>query len=99
MIEDEVIKEVWQVRDELAARFNYDLDAMVAHYQQMQRERGIPIVSLPPRKPEVMPAPKLAGEQNGNGEKPKPQFGRAKGMVSLSGDFAEPLAEYEEYTQ
>ena len=29
--------------------------------------------------------------------KPRPQFGSAKGLITMSDDFAEPLADFEEY--
>ena len=96
MIEDEVIREVWQVRDEIAARFNYDVRAIGAYYLKLQEESGIPTVSLPPRKPVVMP--KLR-EQNGNGGKLTPQIVQANGTASRSLELDEAPTEIEEYAQ
>lgn len=31
--------------------------------------------------------------------KPQPQFGSARGLISLSDDFDEPLADFQEYMQ
>ncbi len=33
------------------------------------------------------------------GEKPQPQFGSAKGLISLAEDFDEPLEDFREYMQ
>ena len=40
MKQDPIVAEVRRVRDRLAARFNYDLDAMFAHYKKLERESG-----------------------------------------------------------
>lgn len=99
MVDDEIIKEVRRTRDELAARFDYDLDAICAHYQKMQQERGIQTVTLPPRKPVDTRLGVRAHAQNGNGAKPQPQSGNAQGLVSITEEVEEPLADFEEYTQ
>lgn len=92
MIEDEVIREVWQVRDEIAARFNYDVRAIGAYYLKLQEESGMPTVTLSPRKPVDTRLGVSAHAQNGNGAKPQPQSGNAQVLVSMTEDF-------EEYTQ
>ena len=99
MIEDEIIKEVWQARDEIAAQFNYDVRAIGAYYLKLQEESGIPTVTLSPRKPVDTRLGVRANSSNGNGAKPQPQFGRAQEMVSMTEDIDEPLADFEEYTQ
>jgi hypothetical protein len=48
MEDDEVMKEVLHIRDEIAARFNYDVAAIGAHYLELQEKNGIKTVSLPP---------------------------------------------------
>ena len=92
MVEDEVIKEVWRVRDEIAAQFNYDVRAIGAYYLKLQEESGMPTVTLSPRKPVDTRLGVRAHAQNGNGAKPQPQSGNAQVLVSLTEDF-------EEYTQ
>ena len=49
----EIVEEVRKVRDEYAARFNYDLDAIYEDIkkQEMQTERKV--VSLLPKKAEL----------------------------------------------
>ena len=42
---DEIMKEMWRIKDELAARFS-DLDSMFRHYQQKPRESGWHYVRL-----------------------------------------------------
>ena len=98
MVEDEIIKEVWRVRDEIAARFDYDVRAIGAYYLRLQEESGIPTVSLSPRKPVVTVISKRANEQNGNGDKPKSQFVQANGAAARAAELNESLAEIEEYT-
>ena len=53
MWKDEIVEEVRKVRDEYAARFNYDLDAIYEDIkkQEMQTERKV--VSLLPKKAEL----------------------------------------------
>jgi hypothetical protein len=50
MTDDPIVAEVRRVRDEHAARFNYDLDAIFEDIQRMQRESGRTYVSFPPRR-------------------------------------------------
>jgi hypothetical protein len=51
MIEDPIVDEVRKARDELARRFNYDLDALCADLQQKQAQSGRKVVSFPPKRP------------------------------------------------
>ena len=99
MEDDEVMKEVRRIRDEIAARFNYDVYAIGAHYLELQEKRGIKTVSLPPRKPLFLPVTEATNDEPETTVRPKPQFGRAQGMASLAVDFDEPLADFEEYMQ
>ena len=46
MWRDEIVEEVRRVRDEHAARFNYDLDAIVADFKKREREGGYRVVSF-----------------------------------------------------
>lgn len=48
MIEDPIIAELRQTRDEHAARFNYDVHAICEDYRRMQREQNLKVVSLAP---------------------------------------------------
>lgn len=43
---DEIVKEVRRIREEFAARFNYDLNAMYRYLKQQERESGRKYVSL-----------------------------------------------------
>jgi hypothetical protein len=43
---DEIIEEVWQAKDQLAKRFNYDLDALAAELRKRERESGRKVVNL-----------------------------------------------------
>ena len=43
---DEIIREVWRAKDELAKQFNYDIDALAAELQKRQQESGRKIVNL-----------------------------------------------------
>ncbi|MBL8191409.1 MAG: hypothetical protein JNK38_25555 [Acidobacteria bacterium] len=47
MITDPIIEELHQVREQFAARFNYDVAAMVAYLrEQQQKEKDHPFVSF-----------------------------------------------------
>ncbi len=50
MKEDAVVAEVRRIRDEHAARFGYDLDAIVADFKKREGKDQSPVVSAPPKK-------------------------------------------------
>lgn len=58
---DPIVDEVRRIRDELAARFNYDLQAIYHHLKRREKEReektGRKFVSYPPRRVELPPVP------------------------------------------
>jgi hypothetical protein len=43
---DEIIREVWRAKDELAKQFNYDIDALAAELRKREKESGRRIVNL-----------------------------------------------------
>jgi predicted TIM-barrel fold metal-dependent hydrolase len=43
---DEIIREVWRAKDELAKQFNYDMDALAAELRKRQKESGRKTVNL-----------------------------------------------------
>ena len=47
---DPIVEEIHKYREEHAGRFNYDLDAIREDLQAMQRERGLKVVRLPPKR-------------------------------------------------
>ncbi len=56
MWKDEIVEEVRRVRDEYAAKFNYDLDAIYEDIKKQEKQSQRKVVSLPPKKvglPEV----------------------------------------------
>lgn len=55
---DEIVEEVRKVRDEYAARFDYDLDAIYKDIKEQEKHSQRKIVSLPPKKPELLPIEK-----------------------------------------
>ena len=50
MKEDPIVAEVRKYRDEHAARFGYDLDAIVRDIRSREGKDGEPVVSLPPKR-------------------------------------------------
>ena len=50
MTTDPIIAEVRHARDVLAAKFNYDVAAIVRDAQKRQRQSKLKVVSLKPRK-------------------------------------------------
>ncbi|MBF0138331.1 MAG: hypothetical protein H7833_20255 [Magnetococcus sp. DMHC-1] len=49
MWEDPIVEEVRKVREEHAARFDYDLDAIYKDLKRLERESGREMVNLKPR--------------------------------------------------
>ncbi|MBX9583729.1 MAG: hypothetical protein K2X87_25790 [Gemmataceae bacterium] len=61
--DDDIVARVRAAREAIAARFNYDLDAIFAHLRERERQSGR-VVLPPPPKPaavEAEPDP-VAGE-------------------------------------
>lgn len=52
MFDDPIIEEVRTVRDQIAARFGYDVKAIGAFYQAQQRQNNVSVVTGQPRQPE-----------------------------------------------
>ena len=56
MWKDEIVEEVRRARNEYAAKFNYDLDAIYKDIKKQEKQSKGKVVSLPPKKvrsPEV----------------------------------------------
>jgi hypothetical protein len=52
MQNDPIIEEIHQIREAHAAKFNYDINAIVKDFQEKQKRRGLSVVSfLNQRKP------------------------------------------------
>jgi hypothetical protein len=51
MWEDPIVKETRAAREELLERFNYDLDALCAHLQELEETSHKKAVTLDPRRP------------------------------------------------
>ena len=47
---DPILEELWAVRDRLAARFDYDLDAIFRHIKAEEAKSGLRYVECPPRR-------------------------------------------------
>ena len=43
---DEIIRELWRIKDEIAREYDYDLDALVAHLRDESRKSGRSPVDL-----------------------------------------------------
>lgn len=54
MWKDEIVEEVQKVRDEYAAKFNYDLDAIYEDIKKQEKQTKRKVVSLPPKKAELL---------------------------------------------
>jgi hypothetical protein len=62
-MKDHIVDEIRRIRDEHAAQFNYDIDAIFADYKRLEAENKRPHVSFGPRRieklrqqPEPVPA-------------------------------------------
>ncbi len=54
---DPIVEDIRKIRDEHAARFNYDLDAIVAHFKSREHEGPYQVVSLISRDQPVADGP------------------------------------------
>jgi hypothetical protein len=50
-MEDPIVEEIRRIREEHAAEFNYDLDAIFADLKRLEAESKQPRVSFGPRRP------------------------------------------------
>jgi len=54
MWEDEIVEEVRKARDEYAAKFNHNLDAIYEDIKKQEKQTKHKVVSLPPKKVELL---------------------------------------------
>jgi hypothetical protein len=47
---DPIVEEIRKIREEHAARFNYDIDAIFEDFRKNEKESGLPLVTLQPRR-------------------------------------------------
>ena len=52
MWNDPIVEEVRKVREEHAARFDYDLEKIFRDLKEQERKSGRKVVSLPPKRPQ-----------------------------------------------
>ena len=62
---DEIIKELWKIKDSIAREHGYDIEALVAHLQTKKRPEGQQVVDLR--------AIRRAAEQGAPAEPDKPR--------------------------
>ena len=55
MWQDPIVKETRELREEYAAKFNHDLDAIFEDILERQSKTEREVVSLPPRRPLSVP--------------------------------------------
>ena len=72
MWEDPIVAEIRKIRDEHAAKFNYDVAAIFEDIRRQEKESGRQYVTYPSRRPE--PAAKTSAPK----AKPKRRKKRAK---------------------
>lgn len=56
MWEDPIVEEIHKTREKIALVHNYDVRALIKHYQEMQKKRGRDTVSRSTKHPST-PAP------------------------------------------
>ena len=61
---DPIVEEVRRVREEHAAKFNYDLDAIFRDIKDAERLSGCLFASYPPRNPEPLLPIRAAPDQS-----------------------------------
>lgn len=50
IMKDPIVEEIHKYREEHARKFNYDLNAICKDLRAMQREKGLKVVRLPPKR-------------------------------------------------
>lgn len=68
MWQDPIVEEIRRYREEYAAQFNYDLDAICRDLREQEKKSGATPVSLPPRAPRTRKEGK--GKSADAGKKP-----------------------------
>ena len=63
MLKDPIVEEVRRVRNKLAARFDYNIEAIVENARKEQEASGRKTVSFPPRQPTQSRAKKSVVEK------------------------------------
>jgi hypothetical protein len=63
MWNDPIVEEVREVRTAHAKKFHYDLKAIAADLQKQQQADKRKIVSLPPKKPVILPKVKVENKK------------------------------------
>ena len=54
MWEDPIVEETRAAREQLSARFNHDLAALCQYLREQEREHPDRVVTLEPRRPELV---------------------------------------------
>jgi len=57
---DEIVEETRKARDEYAAKFGYDIAAIVADVKEKEKHSRRPVVSRPPKQPLATPLAKAS---------------------------------------
>jgi hypothetical protein len=57
MWEDPIVKETRDARERLSAQFGHDLAALCAYLREKEKEHPDRLVTLPPRRPELVEVP------------------------------------------
>ncbi len=60
MWNDEIVEETRQARDQYAAKFNYDLEAIYRDLKKQEEQNPEKSVSLPSKAPETIPQAKAS---------------------------------------
>ena len=60
MWEDEIVKETRRLREEYAAKFRYDLEAIYEDLKDKEKQSRRQVVSLQPKEPALVPQAKAS---------------------------------------
>ncbi len=60
MWKDEIVEETRKAREEYAAKFNYDLEAIYIDLKKQEEQTPQNLVSLPSKQPELIPHAKAS---------------------------------------
>lgn len=60
MWRDEIVEDVRKAREECAAKFDYDLEAVYQDLKRQEKRGNRTVVSLPPKEAELIPQAKAS---------------------------------------
>ena len=62
---DEIIEELWRIKDDMAREHGYDIKRLAAYFQRREREGGRPVLGLRAKRGSHEESGSVQGESSG----------------------------------